>query len=501
MKKLALAAFSALAFGAFAAPQRLGLLQIADADGLVAGVAKLGEMMGNPMVSSMVAPTIAQNPVTKLFGPARAGAGVTAVVFAEGEALEKDPEALLESVWPVVFYPVTETKAQFLARQSGAIETNGVVTVVSPETVLAWTDDGKWVVASDSAEHVKAGLAEVSVAQRPLGADLARVEGFEPILAKAPGFLDKVIELAEMDAAEREKTKASVAELRKLMEGIVHVSVATRLSEKGWDFEGTCTCKPGSAGDRFGSAGSVGPDALAFAGKDAFIAVAAAARARLGSLSDLSVFADVIRKHGLKLDFITSETAGDVTKVVVDFPAAFAYFTGEEGSAAFEKIDPQAFLKDIDAASNLVKTELREKPESVSVALKGLASDKTPAARFAAALPEAASVAPYSVSIVSYYSFLKELAAQVVKVLPSELQGQVSPLLKTLPSDEGACCAACVYRKGATHFQLSRITKEELKGFGALFNVGMGYAMSSMMQGSGVPDDDDDDDDLDDDED
>ncbi len=500
MKKLALAAFSALAFGAFAAPERLGILQLADVNSLVAGVTKFGELIGNPMVSAMVTPSITQNPVSAFFGPGREGVPIMAAAYVESEKLAEGLEQALESVWPVVVYPMTETKEQFLARTPGATETNGVVKVASPETVLVWTADGKWAVASDTADHAKVGLSVISAAARPIGSDLLRIEIGEALLKEIPSLLAKV---AEMSADGEVTAKLNnQAEYSKMLEGLSGAKLAMRISDKGWDFESVCTCKPGSLLDTCGKEGSLAPDALAFAGKDAFVAVAQVAKSAFGSYEDFGLFGDVARKHGLKLDFLKTEKIGEAVKLMVDFPAAYAYFTGEEGSQAFEKIDPMTFVQEMDGVTEKFNVALNEKPQSYALGLKGASSAETVAARFAATLPEAATLKPYAVAFLSYYSLVKGLAPQIVAVLPAELQNQVKPLLQTLPA-EGKCgVASCSYRKGDAHVQLTRLSADELKGLGAVINAGIGYAMSASMKGADLEDDEDDeDDDLDDDED
>ena len=158
-------------------------------------VALLGKGMAEPILTQLVPSAIRNQGAAKLFGPMRAGAPGVAVCYVDAAKLAqlmrrlngRGPKPGAEEfgrakAWSVL-YPVTITKAAFLARHPDAVpQKNGALRIPpgrhSRRTLYAYfTPDGKWAaLAPSAATAVHTPTAAAGALKRPLGGDLAVIQ-------------------------------------------------------------------------------------------------------------------------------------------------------------------------------------------------------------------------------------------------------------------------------------------------------------------------------------
>lgn len=501
MKKLIAAAVSAMALASMAAMEEVAKLRFADADGLVAAVAKIGEMSGNGMIGVAAAAQVNELEIFKFFGTARPGASIAMSFLADGEKLDKGLEAFGDSLGVVVLYPING-KAEFLSKHPGSVETNGVVFVqddscdMFDETYLAFSPDGKWVAASDKADLAKTGLGLASAASKPMGADLVKVRVGE----KSMKLLLSVLEKASAESAAKGEELVSKKDLEYL-KGFASLAGSIRVGSSGIDFLSRLGVVKGSEADKIGSK-PLAKDALAFAGENAVSAVAAAEGSGGADAKEVvDVVVSALAKRGVKLDFLGLKSAPGRVTLDLDIPALVKYVQGE-GAAAFSKIDPEELIAELRPALEAAtsKTSPSAGPAfSGATSIKGFKPKFSAAARLAKTLPEAARKPVYGVSACSIYSIVKGVVPQVVATLPAEAAGQAKPLLAALPDEGQGGIAQAWWRDGAAHVGIARISADEIRGIGATVNAVMGLvmanAMSAMQDASDTDDEDPDDED------
>ena len=330
MKKLLASVVAAFALVACAAPEKVASVQIADVAGIVSAATRLGEFTGNAALGAMAAAQISQNPLAQFFGPGREGAATTLVIFQDGP-LPKAEE--LESKAGDVFsialvYPMTRTKEQFLANFPEAAETNGVIAVngagMFGKGFVKLTADGKWAVASDKRELLPVALKEIATAAKPLGNRALRVR------VNAKG-MESLIQLIDMVGAEAVKsangTDAQTAfdMVKKVYGQVTGAVFEIAVTEKGIDFGVGIKPRAGTDLDAVGRK-ALPADALAFAGADAFIAVAAAEDAGQGSnVNQSDALLTLLGKYGLDTKWLAREKTAKAEKFTLDFDGAVEY--------------------------------------------------------------------------------------------------------------------------------------------------------------------------------
>ena len=123
MKKLACSLVILTSVVAFAAQEKVGTIQIDNMTGLAKSCTKLGDMLGNPMASSVVTGALANNSSVKYFGPMRADAGVSVVLGLYLDAAKLGCTNENDEVMAfTVVYPVVGGKAKFLKLHQDAKE-------------------------------------------------------------------------------------------------------------------------------------------------------------------------------------------------------------------------------------------------------------------------------------------------------------------------------------------------------------------------------------------
>ena len=158
-------------------------------------VAALGKGMTDPILTQLVPSAIRNQGAAKLFGPMRAGAPGVAVCYVDAAKLAQLMQRLNSrgrkpgadefdraKFWSVL-YPLTTTKAAFLAKHPDAVpQKNGALRIPagrhSRRTLYAYfTPDGKWAALGPSAViAAHTPTAAVGALRRQLGGDLAFVQ-------------------------------------------------------------------------------------------------------------------------------------------------------------------------------------------------------------------------------------------------------------------------------------------------------------------------------------
>ena len=158
-------------------------------------VAALGKGMTDPILTQLVPSAIRNQGAAKLFGPMRPGSSGVAVCYVDAAKLAQLMQRLNSrgrkpsadefdrvKFWSVL-YPLTTTKAAFLAKHPDAVpQKNGALRVPagrhSRRTLYAYfTPDGKWAALGPTAAiAAHTPTAAAGALRRPLGGDLAFVQ-------------------------------------------------------------------------------------------------------------------------------------------------------------------------------------------------------------------------------------------------------------------------------------------------------------------------------------
>ena len=489
MKKLIAAAFAAVSLSAFAAWERIGALQVADVTVQGAAIAKIGGFMGNPLAAAGMAAMVADTPTLKFFGPVRDKTPMAYVVFLDGEAFAKSSGDALDTLEFAVLYPISVSKEEFLKRHKGSSETNGVVVVKgdmfdeddSDETTyVVFSEDGKWVGASDKIDQAKLALAEIPATAKSMNGDVMRLrvdkKAFKAIQAAVKANKDVDPDLVE-----------SLGYSKAL-------SIGIKVSDLGVDIRGTMQFDKGSEGDKCGLK-PLGQSPFAAAGKDAIYAdIQAEDAGSSGQLSEAkwAELVALLKKHGFDLAKYVTLTKSEkgMLKMVFDTKAICNM---KDDKGAFEKFDLEKFFEDAKGLKVKNRFSATSPAYALSVAVKGFTPQWPIAERFAATLPEAASKKPYAVSFFSLSSTFKAVAGEASAAMPEEQRAMMKPVLDQLATETKGGCASMLWRQDDVHRMFFRISADECKCLG-------GIAMSAMMfgmEGDSCDDEDDDEDDDD----
>ena len=479
MKKLVCSLVILTSVVAFAAQEKVGTIQIDNMTGLAKSCTKLGDMLGNPMASSVVTGALANNSSVKYFGPMRADAGVSVVLGLYLDAAKLGCTNENDEVMAfTVVYPVVGGKAKFLKLHQDAKEQDGVVRVDDDE-FTAFSADGKWATKAKTAALAKAALADVELAQKRMGGDVARIRVNKKGLNALAEAIDK--------AVKEEKSADWLKPLGESIKGATAAVGALKVSDSGIDFNGSLK----AASD----------PALAKFGKTSLGAVCARATAPGGTMrSELTVDAQMklifklVKEIGVDIDkFLSYAVNGDDLRIVGDVKSAIDYFKGAETNgleqAMQKKAGDKAFMERLmgeysEAMNKNLTFEPCTRALNLSFAIKGYAGSAPLSERFAATLPEAAAKKPFDCSFLSYVSVANAIVPAVIASLDEEERAMVQPLLAQLPKERKGGMASVTWREGDTFKLLYRISADEVKGIGAAVNVGMSFAMMQAMKGA-----------------
>lgn len=497
MKKIVSLATFGLVLASVAAPQKLAEVAVNDRTAILNQASKLGEMTGIPMIGLGAVGLLSANPLAADFGAPRDGAVTTIAVYGDLDVLKsaEDLEAFGKTLHFAVAYPASTDKAAYEAKKS-LTATNGVYR--TDDQVVAYTADGTWAVIGDDADTVRAVVPAAGKAKLTQG-ELVRVTLTEPTVAG----LVKAVDLVAADVPE---LSAQLKAQQEVLKQMTDLSLALRVSERGIDLLGDVGVRPSSEFDKVGRT-ALPANPLAFAGKDALVAVAAAANCgTAASEAQWKALAEIFTKRGLTLDFVSCKKDGKVRRVEID-PQGVVDFVTKGGAEKWAKTldGDESFETEIDALVANTKPFTATGEEAYgSFAIKGQALASTPAVRFAKAIPEVKKPF-YSVMVMSVYGLLREATEATLKVIPAsagvgpEQVEMVRGVLQTLPAAGDGCFAMASWREGARHCTLIRATPEEVKGLTAAGKLIWSAVGSVWSPGAGfgeeLPDDDDDDDD------
>lgn len=497
MKKIIASVVVAFALAAVAAPEKIASVQISDVAGVVSAASKLGEFTGNAMLGAMAAAQLAQNPFAQFFGPGRDGASTLIVVFHDGP-LPDDLSAATNGFSCAFVYPVTRTKAQFLENFPEAKESDGVIAVngtgLLGKSFVTFTADGKWAVAATEKAVVAAALKEIGSAAKPLGASVLRVRVTAKGVELAVRGFDKFgAEMAKQAGAKQTDVEEAVKLVKDVYGQFAGAVFDLGVTDKGLDIGLAAKPRTGTDFDAIGRK-LLPADPLAFAGKDSFLAVAAAEDAGQGdSAKQGDAFFALLAKYGLDTKkWLSREKTAGGEKFTLDFDGAVSYFKGE-GAAAFGKIDPQKFMEEFSALSPK-KFEVKGPAYSGSFALKGETFATSAAERFAKILPEAAAKKPYAVQMLSLYALARKLAPKAVELADEDERQILKPMLAALPPAGEGGTAVVGWREKDVIRGLIRVSPDEIRGISSVVNVGMGFFVMRAMSASALEMDDADDD-------
>lgn len=489
MKKLVCSLVILTSVVAFAAQEKVGTIQIDNMTGLAKSCTKLGDMLGNPMASSVVTGALANNSSVKYFGPMRADAGVSVVLGLYLDAAKLGCTNENDEVMAfTVVYPVVGGKAKFLKLHQDAKEQDGVVRVDDDE-FTAFSADGKWATKAKTAALAKAALADVELAQKRMGGDAARIRVNKKGLNALAEAIDK--------AVKEEKSADWLKPLGESIKGATAAVGALKVSDSGIDFNGSLKAASDSALAKFGKT-SLGANPLKFAAKDAVYARATAPggtlRSNLTVDDQMKLVFKLIKDIGVDIDkFLSYAVKGDDLRIVGDVKSAIDYFKGAETNglkaAMQKKTDDKDFMERLmgeysEAANKKLAFEPCTRALNLSFAIKGYAGSAPLSERFAATLPEAAAKKPFDCSFLSYVSVANAIVPAVIASLDEEERAMVQPLLAQLPKERKGGMASVAWREGDTFKLLCRISADEVKGIGAAVNVGMSFAMMQAMKGA-----------------
>lgn len=507
MKKLVAGAFLLASLASFAAFERIATVQIANPEDLTKSASAFGELINQQMMGSMAAGMTSGLPWIKLFGPMRSNAASSVLL-----GVYLDSEQLLDQIgsgskcsnidkclqYFCMLSPVAD-KAKFAASKPGAQEKDGALFVedglFDDDVYVVYSDDGKWAVASPNVEIAKKAIADVKLAQKPMsGRALAMtinksgMKAFATLLDKAR---DKDAEVAE----------AIDDGVMAMIRSIVGATGSVKVSDKGLDFTFGVVPVPDSELARLGKK-PLGPKPLAFAGKDAVSAVAAAAGSSAKDPSKIieKVLA-VMKDNGLDTtSFLSVKSDGKLFDCAID-PRKLA-----DWAEAMSKDDSKSpdVLKIIEAIQALPELkgartfDVNSPEQDAVVRLVGYAGKAPLQRRFEATLPEAAGKPVFNAQFFSLYSILKAVIPTALEKAPEEQREMFKPILAQLPEEGLGGIASMSWIEGGAIRAFVRIGADEFKGLSGAYNAFMGVMMMQAMQGVGAAAGDDDDDDDDD---
>lgn len=496
MKRSVLVLAAALAAGAYAVPEKVLELELADQNAMITAAGKVGEFAGVPTLGPIAMMGIANNPFASDLGPLRAGARAKAAIFVD--SVPKTAATFCDIAshsFFVVLYPVSRTKEQFIEAKGKAAKDEGLF-VKYDGMAYQFSQDGKWVAFSEvkNANIAREVLASADAAKPFADGDVARVA----VTEKGFGLLVDLVNSPDVKAAFQDLPNPEL--FKDLVEAIASLSkleLTLRVTDLGVDICGGCTMKSGSKYEHIGEIPLSSATPLAFAGRDSVVAAAyGKGMFTYDFYKYITGLKGIFEKRGVKTGFLDVAKSGSVTTLSFDIPAAIAYFTGEGKAAiakAFDNDTPQTISNEF---SSIMPTTLLDQPEmAFSLRIKGMSAYATPTERIARAVPDFGSRKYTSVGVGSFYSVLKGVVGIVADtpVLKEEC-ATIKGLLATLPPDAGADIVFLSWRDGADNKGMIRFTPAEIKGIVTGFTT----VAAAAAQCSGtikVPADADDDDD------
>lgn len=498
MKKILAVLSAALALSASASWERVGSLQVADMTVVGQSVGTLGMMCGNPMASAALAASVADMRTVKIFGPMRPGASMVFSLFMDGGTLpaKESGDATLQSLEYAILYPMARSRAEFMKMHSGSFETNGLAVVrktidsdqTNDTTYVAFSADGQWAGASDSPEQAAAALADIGIALKPMDGDVVRVRVNDSGINAVASAL--------------ERSEDANPHALALVKSVSSCSCGLRIGEKGVDIRMRINPVAGSELAKIGKV-SLPADPLAFAGKTGIMVQSAGPDC--GNFTpDLDALwpelTKILDKQGLAPDtFVTREKVAGGDRLTFDM-AMLVKLLGELDSKKRE-FDGEMLAKDLLALEGNKPFAAKGPARACAFGIKGFESAWPASERFATTLPEAAALKPYEVRFVSVTSLFKALVPVLVSKMPEESRAAMGSALATMAVESKGGIASAAWSDTDSFFNMVRISADEIRGVGNLFNAAIVLMTQGRTTETGDADDADDADDDSDDED
>lgn len=481
MRSLLAIAACALAISANAAdtPVKLGGIQVVETTGLTTAVMKLGEISGNSMLGAMAAAKIAELPSNAFFGPARQSGSVYLPIYINQEdvAEVENVDELDDLLDCAVVYPMALPKDEFLNMHPTAVETNGLIRVSGEmfaekeewdeDSVVhvAFSENGKWMVASSRPDLVALAMADVAFAERPMGDDIVRCD----ILPRGMAVVRKFV---KDDEASR------------LLEGLDSVSAALRVSDAGVDVYGAYRFLGDSELSKYGEA-SLPEDPFAFDDGTAVFAVANSYNDQSGLAKLYDGVLAVVATNGLDLaSVVTCAETGDTCRVSFDAAAFFRKFAGKE--SVFDRIDTDKICDEINALDTQ-SPRPADKAYNCVMVMEGYKPRFSASQRFAHVLPELAGKKLCYAYTCSFCAIVQAVvSAGVSTVDDAGKRAELAPFIGLLPKESAGGVAAADWRDGDSVGYIVRLSADELRnivtGCTAVFTYAMMTNMSANMQ-------------------
>ena len=465
MKKSLIAICALVSFAASAAWERAGTIKVADASTFTKAVAKLGEMTGNQMLGAMTMGFFANPPGSEFFGPMRPGAAAMLPVFIDRAALDKNWDEIDNPVAFAVLYPTVQPKAEFLKAHPDAVETNGLIFVkVGPfsddAAYVGFSANGKWAAASDKPWQVKAALADIAEAEKPLGGDLVRI----CVAEKGMAALRKA--LAGLTAEAKKNKQPHDNRLEVLAAGVANFHLGLAVSDMGIDLHGTFKPVVGTEVAKLGIH-TLSADPFAFAPTNALIASSSIDFETESPLKTWKAVEKILNRHGLDVSrFFKIEGSDNLLAMAIDTPAYIKYLQGD-ATNVFAKLDVEKLTEDlmgINACADGTPLKMAETPQKVSLAMIGYTPKFSTSARFAATLPEAKGKRRCSAGVLSLSALLQAIVPPVMAIVPEKERAEMAPMLAFLPKETAGGVASMGWRENEEIRMMLRISADELKG-------------------------------------
>ena len=463
MKRLILLLSAALVFAAEAKIEKIIDATLADQQGLVNAATKIGGFVGEPMLGMMPAGLFMANPLsTQGFGPARGDGNFYAAVFMDGSEISGDIEQLImnNKVKFAVLYPVSSSKADFLAANPQSKEADGVIPWNGMSVVFS--ADGKYAAIANDGAAARMALSDAAGIPALKKDEAARVRVFNAGMQLITKILESEKEIAKMSPQYIEIYKS-----------ITKIELSLCAGDYGIDIRSSFDCVPGSLLSKLGNKPLSSRTPLAFAGKDALIACAYAADAA-GSDGDaqwkkLMTFAE---KWGIKTDWVSYEKKGVGSKIVID-PVQLANYIKSEGEAKSKELEKNAEKVCEDVMTLFKPTvEVKSPEQACALYVKGAKVPVDAQARFDKVLPGFSGKPCASVGVFSMYGAIKSVGEVVCPLIDDKDAKEAKAFFAQLPAADG-CAIAYVWTKKVplTHESVVRVNPAEIRNLATFFKT------------------------------
>ena len=463
MKRLSLIVSAALVLAAEAKLEKVVDVTLADQQGLVNVATKIGGFVGEPMLGMMPAGLFMANPLsTQGFGPARGDGNFYAAVFMDGSEISGDIEQLImnNKVKFAVLYPVSSSKADFLAANPQSKEADGVISWNGMSVVFS--ADGKYAAIANDGAAARMALSDAAGIPALKKDEAARVRVFNAGMQLITKILESEKEIAKMSPQYIEIYKS-----------ITKIELSLCAGDYGIDIRSSFDCVPGSLLSKLGNKPLSSRTPLAFAGKDALIACAYAADAA-GSDGDaqwkkLMTFA---AKWGIKTNWVSYEKKGVGSKIVID-PVQLANYIKSEGEAKSKELEKNAEKVCGDAMTVFKPTvEVKSPEQACALYVKGAKVPVDAQARFDKVLPGFSGKPCASVGVFSLYGAIKSVGEVVCPLIDDKDAKEAKAFLAQLPAADG-CAIAYVWTKKVplTHKSVVRVNPAEIRNLATFFKT------------------------------